>query len=83
MADGVLRHKDYEFAIFTKIREIDLYQLQGSDFKWIKKLTNVKLPENVTWDYMANILIRGDDEEKSKLAEILYDSYVFSKEKIS
>ncbi len=79
MADGVLRHKDYEFAIFTKIREIDFYQLRDSDFKWIKKLINVKLPENITWDYMANILIRGNDEEKSKLAEILYDDYVLSK----
>ena len=81
MAGEVLRHKDYEFAIFTEIKEIDLYQLQDPDSKWIKKLVNVKLPENVTWDYMANILIFGNDEEKSKLAGILYDSYVFSKEK--
>ena len=76
MAGGVLRHKDYEFAIFMKIREIDFYQLQDSGPKWIKKFINVKLPENVMWDYIQRVLIDGNTKERSKLAEILYDSYV-------
>ena len=36
----------------------------------------MKLPENLTWKKINDILVNRGEEEKSGLVKILYDSYV-------
>ena len=77
MAGDVLVYKDYKFAISGNLKEIDLYKrFRGSGFVLIKKLVNMKLPENLTWKKINDILVNRGEEEKSGLVKILYDSYV-------
>ena len=79
MAGDVLVYKDYKFAISGNLKEIDLYKrFRGSGFVLIKKLVNMKLPENLTWEKINDILVNRDEEEKSGLVRILYDSYAIS-----
>ena len=78
MAGDILVYKDYKFAISGNLKEINLYKRRGSGFVLIKKLVNMKLPENLTWEKINDILVNRDEEEKSGLVRILYDSYTIS-----
>ncbi len=76
MVGNILAHKDYEFAIFTHGSQIDIYRRTKDSFVRVRGLMNPILPKNVTWDHINKILVGGDMEEKSKLAEILYNFYI-------